>query len=237
MSIPLDIELAAEGARMRSGQAEACPVDPFAALAAFSVRLLRQPSPVEGAYAREDDLAFALINTKTHYVRQRFTAAHELGHHILHRDDSPRSYVDVSFDSASDLPEEDEADAFAAAFLMPEGHIKQIASSWPSAADAMLVAVAQCHASKESVTRRFGELGLANASERDDFLRDRRSLAKRMGDLNDRHPGTNLSPPPNRDMSVTRIDPGLERLVRRVREIGLLEHPEALLDLTPTPSE
>lgn len=55
-------------------------------------------------------------------VRQRFTLAHELGHHILHNED--KLFVDKimyrkSFSSEKERAQEIEANAFAAAILMP----------------------------------------------------------------------------------------------------------------------
>lgn len=72
-------------------------------------------------------------------LRQRFTVAHELGHLILHHnDDKDRIYFDnenyffpVKFRSTNmklsqkDLAHEQEANAFAAALLMPTGLVER----------------------------------------------------------------------------------------------------------------
>jgi len=61
--------------------------------------------------------------------RRRFTIGHEVGHYLLHQDDSPRIFcrsgdiVDAENDAPGPSPKphaEAEADAFAAALLMPE---------------------------------------------------------------------------------------------------------------------
>ena len=61
--------------------------------------------------------------------RRRFTIGHEVGHYLLHQDDSPRIFcrsgdiIDAEEESAAPTPKppvESEADAFAAALLMPE---------------------------------------------------------------------------------------------------------------------
>ncbi|HMJ71394.1 MAG TPA: ImmA/IrrE family metallo-endopeptidase [Cyclobacteriaceae bacterium] len=72
-------------------------------------------------------------NPKHSSVRQRFTVAHELGHYILHRH-TDDIFVDNNFhqvhfrddqSSTGEVVKELEANAFAAALLMPEDLIKQ----------------------------------------------------------------------------------------------------------------
>jgi hypothetical protein len=57
--------------------------------------------------------------------RQRFTAAHELGHAVLHRDDMPEQFLADTHQMLTDPdarlnPKEREANEFAAVLLMPE---------------------------------------------------------------------------------------------------------------------
>lgn len=70
------------------------------------------------------------VNSRHHRNRQRFTIAHELGHHCMHPDE-PTVYVDdvmVHFrgeDIHAPLTQtEIEANAFAASLLMPEEFLK-----------------------------------------------------------------------------------------------------------------
>lgn len=65
--------------------------------------------------------------------RRRFTIGHEVGHYLLHQDESPRIFcrsgdiVDAEQDLQGPTPKpatESEADAFAAALLMPEHLIR-----------------------------------------------------------------------------------------------------------------
>jgi hypothetical protein len=67
--------------------------------------------------------------------RRRFTIGHEVGHYLLHQDDAPRIFcrsgdiVDAEEDPAVPTPkppDESEADAFAAALLMPEHLIRPL---------------------------------------------------------------------------------------------------------------
>jgi Zn-dependent peptidase ImmA (M78 family) len=59
----------------------------------------------------------------------RFTAAHELGHYMLHKKqtmfrDQPINNT-WNYQSSGKTPEEKEADYFSACFLMPKKHLKQ----------------------------------------------------------------------------------------------------------------
>ncbi|MEX0620766.1 MAG: ImmA/IrrE family metallo-endopeptidase [Solirubrobacterales bacterium] len=66
-------------------------------------------------------------------ARRRFTIGHEVGHYLLHQDEAPRIFcrsgyiVDAEEDAQAPPPKpfaESEADAFAAALLMPEHLIR-----------------------------------------------------------------------------------------------------------------
>ncbi|WP_260581218.1 ImmA/IrrE family metallo-endopeptidase [Sphingopyxis sp. PET50] len=66
-----------------------------------------------------------VINRDLHTNRKTYTIAHELGHHMLHKDylDDEGAYQVFprmqSYDGTPKPPEEQEADAFAAALLVP----------------------------------------------------------------------------------------------------------------------
>jgi|SRR5450759_1488160 len=70
------------------------------------------------------------VNSRHHENRQRFTLAHELAHHHMHAS-HPTVYVDgmmVHFrgeDPYGPVPIEVQANAFAAALLMPEGFLRE----------------------------------------------------------------------------------------------------------------
>ena len=80
---------------------------------------------ISGMLVQTEDEAVIGINAKHHKNRQRFTLAHELAHYHLHAD-RPTVYVDglmVHFRGHAAVrpePIEVEANAFAAALLMPE---------------------------------------------------------------------------------------------------------------------
>ncbi len=72
-----------------------------------------------GILIRKDGKALIGVNSNESHVRQRFTVAHELGHFILHP--QKEAFVDYR-DNQKDImrtPREKQANAFAAALLMP----------------------------------------------------------------------------------------------------------------------
>jgi len=69
----------------------------------------------DGAYTVERDVPFILVNSSPGVVRQRFTLAHEFGHHRLHHGDVLDERV--RWDATD--PKEVAANRFAAEFLVP----------------------------------------------------------------------------------------------------------------------
>jgi len=60
---------------------------------------------------RPDGGGYIFVNSQAAFVRQRFTAAHEIGHHRLHGD---QAFIESSLDE----PDDWEANCFAEAFLV-----------------------------------------------------------------------------------------------------------------------
>lgn len=115
---------AAESARFRLG-APRGRIDVFHAIRALGIHLLRWPLPeksLEGAFARRGDAEFILVNSSktTWLTRQRFTAAHELGHRFL-SDDRSVQWLEPTIDRDDDV----EANRFAAYFLMDEPSVRE----------------------------------------------------------------------------------------------------------------
>jgi Zn-dependent peptidase ImmA (M78 family) len=75
------------------------------------------PDGVAGAYGLKSDRAFIFVNSGQWPVRRRFTLAHELGHHMLHQRGIIDSERDIFGEPTS--PREQQANAFAAEFLVP----------------------------------------------------------------------------------------------------------------------
>lgn len=90
---------------------------------------------VSGTLVVENSKGFIGYNPHESKTRQRFTMAHELGHYLLHlkNPNSPKIFVDMSFIvkyrgsknyTHAEWQQEQEANAFAAALLMPLKFIK-----------------------------------------------------------------------------------------------------------------
>lgn len=75
----------------------------------------------DGAYRFDGRDAVIVVNSdKTPLARQRYTAAHELGHHLLHREDGkPLQAADANIEGSTNETVEKEANAFAGYFLAP----------------------------------------------------------------------------------------------------------------------
>lgn len=124
---------AARGARSEFGLGLEGPVHDLLVLveeaADLPVMVLRLGNGVAGAYMRRLDQAFVFLDGSEDVARQRFTLAHELGHHRL----GHGSVIDgiASIDGASGDPKEDQANRFAGEFLAPEPALR----SWMDAHD------------------------------------------------------------------------------------------------------
>lgn len=112
---------------MDRGSARGQRVDVFGAIYRENVPLRFCPlEPLMGAYLRPDGNPGILLTTRRPLGQQRFTAAHELGHHVMNHD--PHADDDSILRRAPDMPRdyeglppaEKEADAFASYFLVPD---------------------------------------------------------------------------------------------------------------------
>ena len=95
----------------------------------ISVSLEELDNDVSGLMLIEDGRVNVAINAAHHRHRRRFTLAHEIGHMLLHAT-GDRVVVDRRFyrnewPSSGELREEIEANAFAAALLMPESLVRE----------------------------------------------------------------------------------------------------------------
>lgn len=105
------------------------PIDVEAIASAQGIEILRHrfDGPESGFALRDGNRWFIGLNTQTSRRRQRFTAAHELGHLLLHEGkelivDQAVLRIDLRnhVSSMGTDVEEVEANTFAAALLMPE---------------------------------------------------------------------------------------------------------------------
>jgi predicted secreted protein len=105
------------------------PVDIFGAIRAMRLWLLFEPlDGLFGMYQRYDAAAGVVISVKVHPALQRYTAAHELGHHVMGHElgiDSERNISRWTSLNTQELA----AQMFAAEFLMPLAAVNAAASS------------------------------------------------------------------------------------------------------------
>lgn len=102
---------------------------------AEGIQVIRSPAEgtESGFLLRDNDHILIGLNSRQHPRRQRFTIAHELGHLQLHQgrplivDHAVRINKRDKVSSAATDREEIEANAFAAALLMPEQLVRQAA--------------------------------------------------------------------------------------------------------------
>jgi Zn-dependent peptidase ImmA (M78 family) len=115
--------LAASHARKKLGVALDGPVDVFEAIASAGIMLAFIPvaKGLSGAFVSEPDRQPGIMINASHpLARQRFTAAHELGHWYLQHGTSVDPKVGEFSDGIRKRSEEEKrADAFACWFLMP----------------------------------------------------------------------------------------------------------------------
>jgi len=119
---------------LRESGLESPPVDLVALAKKLRVTVEQQDlgASVSGLVVRGPDGRVVIgVNASHHPNRQRFTIAHEIGHHLLHKG-SATVFVDnhmVHFRDDDRTPGADprevEANAFAAALLMPEPWLRK----------------------------------------------------------------------------------------------------------------
>lgn len=88
--------------------------------------LLTDVQPLAGLVFRLGDDALAFVKANDPIGRRRFTAAHELGHAVLHREKMGQYIADADIAEADDATAEIEREAnqFAVELLMPEEVIR-----------------------------------------------------------------------------------------------------------------
>ena len=102
---------------------ETIPVDPVVIANRMGIAVMADPylGTESGHYlprGSETGNPLVVYNPREAYVRQRFTVAHELGHHALNHGDSPRD-TSANFTMGANDRREVAANCFAAELLMP----------------------------------------------------------------------------------------------------------------------
>ena len=163
-------------------------IDVFGAIRSSGIALLVFPlgrEAVEGAYRRHEDQAFILVNSLRARSRQRFTAAHELGHHVLHGDRLAAvvdDYLPMDGKEAAS-PAENEADLFASHFLMDEASVRAEAEGMSDPLDLVVRMTTNFGVSKPAACRRLKELGILDPTTASRIEKSRAPLREKLRDL------------------------------------------------------
>jgi Zn-dependent peptidase ImmA (M78 family)/predicted secreted protein len=186
---------AAERAFLALGIDSTRRVDPFAALEADGVLVMRQPlDRLAGMYlptgVAGDGRPGVLVNAQHPLSKQRFTAAHELAHHRLHHQVVLDEETEVGFPVFSGSSEQEQvAEAFAAWFLMPRRLVLSIAARLGLAADRLDAEGAyalglELGTSYAATVRHLADMRIISFVQRDELLRVQpRDIKRRLGAL------------------------------------------------------
>lgn len=117
---------------------------------------------VSGLCAHADGVATLLVNSEFSAGHERFTAAHELAHHLLA---DPREVVIEGDIYETSSPAEVRANEFAAAFLMPEEGMRELASGAPVDAEMLGEMLRHFRVSYKALLNRLRALNLVRASD------------------------------------------------------------------------
>ena len=143
------------------------PIDPklCANKLGVNVDASRLDDDISGVFVAEGVDYFIIYNKDQSNVRQRFTIAHELAHFILHKDS--KLFIDrkqklIYRDSTSSTGEvlrEREANAFAAALLMPRTLIDNEVSNLLDEEEIVSILAEKFGVSKLAMSFRLSNLG------------------------------------------------------------------------------
>lgn len=120
---------------------------------------------ISGIFLSENSEHYIIYNKNEGTLRQRFTIAHELGHFILHKDSGV--FVDRkstalyrnSSSATGEVLKEREANAFAAALLMPKEMLEKELSSLSESEDIVETLADKFKVSKPAMSFRLSNLG------------------------------------------------------------------------------
>ncbi|GIF17563.1 Zn-dependent peptidase ImmA (M78 family)/transcriptional regulator with XRE-family HTH domain [Actinoplanes tereljensis] len=148
----------------------------------FALNMLAWPTgtAVSGLCAQGTDIAVVLMSSSYSRGHQRFTGAHELGHHILH---DPREVIVESDLFVVNSPVERRANAFAAALLMPPQGLREVAGGRKIDEAVLTELVHEFDVSYTALIHRLADpvAGLLSKDERDAWLARSATAVLRVG--------------------------------------------------------
>jgi Zn-dependent peptidase ImmA (M78 family) len=124
---------------------------------------------VSGLCAHGADVALMLVSSSFPVGHQRFTAAHELAHHLA---GDPREVIIESDVFAISTPPERRANAFAAALLMPTDGLREVAGGRPIDDVVLVELIREFGVSYTALLYRLGDptVRLMSTAARDQWL-------------------------------------------------------------------
>lgn len=141
------------------------PVDPARIARALGIRVVDAylDPDVAGAIRKErGNQASIYLNVHDAPARKRFTCAHEIAHFVTHaHEPADFEYIDYrdSLASTGQVADERFANAFAAALLMPEKHVRRLRDEGLDEAEM----ARRLGVSREAIVNRLKNLGLYRA--------------------------------------------------------------------------
>ncbi len=148
-------------------------VDIYQVIRELGIELYTRPfrDGLDGAYTREQGRDFIFVNTAgAAPLRHRFTAAHELGHARLRSVGDSGAVFEDDVERDEGDGEEQEANAFAAHFLIDERGAKELCSTINDAERRVASTVRRFVVSAESATIHLATLGLVSPAFKEDLL-------------------------------------------------------------------
>jgi Zn-dependent peptidase ImmA (M78 family)/DNA-binding XRE family transcriptional regulator len=150
---------------------QACGIKRFAALADAIEQRLRVDvliekyagDPLSGATITSRDFPLIFVNSQHPTPRSLFTLAHELGHLLSGHD----GMIAIDDNLAGTTPDERQANAFAAAFLMPADQVNEHIAAYGRGADSLARMIYDFGVSFESLIFRLHNLRKIDAAGRD----------------------------------------------------------------------
>jgi Zn-dependent peptidase ImmA (M78 family) len=147
-------------------------VDPFAALRQRGVVLVRHAvkdeGDLDGNYRLVDDQAFVFVNSSRPAVRQRFTAAHELGHHELDVASVRANIVDADVYGVQGTHRD--MNFFAAAFLIDQAGACQMRDEGLAGEALVAATIARFEVSFKAAAIELKYLHLITTQQYDDLV-------------------------------------------------------------------
>ncbi|WP_020575677.1 helix-turn-helix domain-containing protein [Actinopolymorpha alba] len=128
------------------------------------------PAGCDGLAWRDDHARLILVATTEYPTRQRFTIVHELGHLLAGDDQGLHVDEDVMDPERRRQPSERRANAFAAAFLLPEHELRAaVPDGSRLSLDTFAALVMRFSVSPSTLAYRLGNLRLITAGQRKEF--------------------------------------------------------------------